>query len=659
MAFFNHIIEADISANTYPEPILVKQGDSGRAIIIYPTSGGEPWAIPDGATAVVHYLNPMHQSATYEAEITENEGHQCILFRISAEALLEAGRASMDATVTVNGVTVSTLNFRLDIEPAPMSDTPIPTPGGTTDYNKLSNRPRINGVVLEGDTSIAELGGVTPADLKKAIAEESKSTDSKLAEIREQTGIKIRPRISFVDDDGGAEIFSVLYPWMQQKNVPYTFAISVGDVGGSSKFATWQQLQQMAQSNLVDFSCHAVNDDVMSDFTAEEMAAKYDRWRGDMAAHGLPSDASTVMYNHGSYVQDTIDAVVSRYFKFGFTVTKGINTSPFDNFHMKRVGLFPTDGSFTLAQAKAYVDQLAESGDGWLVFFTHCYYESFDLDGLTELVEYIRSKGILIDGVETVAALYAEKDEPEEPGEWGELEATETVYNTVIGKASGSAPGLKTSSSSAANCVSSYNVTPGSKLKITGTAYAQDSGSFGKYSFLRADGSLIRCDWWSEPKSGVNARFAVEETAPAGAATLLVSGNSGQLMPKAEVWSSGGGVATKKDLEELESRFSESILEIKQMIPAAGGGGLSADAANLLIEILGAAVYTQNVSGKINRLKDMLTSGAPDNPDQPGEPDEPDEPVTPEDEITVEDGVMTITAVYSDISVNDGVMTIQ
>ena len=105
-----------------------------------------------------------------------------------------------------------------------------------------------------------------------------------------------------------------------------------------------------------------------------------------------------------------------------------------------------------------------------------------------------------------------------------------------------------------------------------------------------------------------------------------------------------------------ESRFSESILEIREMIPATGGGGLSAAAANLLLEILGAAVYTQNVSGKINRLKDMLISGTPDSPDQPGEPDEP---VPPEDEITVEYGVMTITAVYSDITVNDGVMTIQ
>lgn len=582
----------DITEARLPPLVTVKQGDSGRTLEVVVQDGGKDFVAPLGTTATLRIMDTQGRSASVPGAVVAFGGKTTVTVGLTSEALAYAGKYAADIKLSSPDGSESTLNFWLEVQIAPASDTPIPTPGGgitAEQARKIADEqidaakadgswkgdkgdpgaPGLPGEKGEkgekGDKGDPGEGGVTPADLEKAIAEESKSTDSKLAEIREQTGIKIRPRISFVDDDGGAEIFSVLYPWMQQKNVPYTFAISVGDVGGSSKFATWQQLQQMAQSSLVDFSCHAVNDDVMSDFTAEEMAAKYDQWRSDMAAHGLPSDASTVMYNHGSYVQSTIDAVVSKYFRFGFTVTKGINTDPFDNFHMKRVGLFPTDGSFTLAQAKDYVDQLAESGDGWLIFFTHCYYESFDLDGLTELVEYIRSKGILIDGVETVADLYEAKDEPDEPGEWKELEATETVYNTVIGKASGSAPGLKTSSSSSANCVSSYAVTPGSKLKITGTAYSQESGSYGKYSFLRADGSLIRCDWWSEPKSGVNARFAVEDTAPDGAATLLVSGNSGQIMPNAEVWSSGGtGEVTKEDLEDLESRLSESILETKQ-----------------------------------------------------------------------------------------------
>lgn len=33
-----------------------------------------------------------------------------------------------------------------------------PTPGGTTDYNDLENKPSINGVTLEGDLSLEDLG---------------------------------------------------------------------------------------------------------------------------------------------------------------------------------------------------------------------------------------------------------------------------------------------------------------------------------------------------------------------------------------------------------------------------------------------------------------------------------------------------------------------
>ena len=39
---------------------------------------------------------------------------------------------------------------------------PSPTPGGTTDYNALENKPSINGTVLEGDKTTSELKVNTP-----------------------------------------------------------------------------------------------------------------------------------------------------------------------------------------------------------------------------------------------------------------------------------------------------------------------------------------------------------------------------------------------------------------------------------------------------------------------------------------------------------------
>ena len=160
MAYYQ-TIEADISAHTYPDPVLVKQRDSGRVIIIYPTSDGEPWPIPEGATVSVRILNPVFQSTEIDAEITEHEGRQAIAVKLSALALAEAGRCAADATISVNGEVVSTLTFSLDIEPAPLSDIPIPTPGGGVTREELDVALRQNSAV---DQAFASASAQAVAD---------------------------------------------------------------------------------------------------------------------------------------------------------------------------------------------------------------------------------------------------------------------------------------------------------------------------------------------------------------------------------------------------------------------------------------------------------------------------------------------------------------
>lgn len=87
--------------------------------------------------------------------------------------------------------------------------------------------------------------------------------------------------------------------------------------------------------------------------------------------------------------------------------------------------------------------------------------------------------------------------------------------------------------------------------------------------------------------------------------------------------------------------------------PASGGGsgGISTTAINLLIDILKVGMFTTNVSGKIESLKEALLAG------NSGGGDEPDEP-TVTDDITVTDGIMTIISVDSEITVSNGIMTI-
>lgn len=106
-----------------------------------------------------------------------------------------------------------------------------------------------------------------------------------------------------------------------------------------------------------------------------------------------------------------------------------------------------------------------------------------------------------------------------------------------------------------------------------------------------------------------------------------------------------------------EADKAEIVEVVLEQMPDSGGStdqssGMSATAANLLIEILQNAVFTSNMTGKIASLKEALGSGSGDSGN-----DTPDEP-TVTDEITVSDGVMTIVTVGSEITVSDGVMTI-
>lgn len=413
----------------------------------------------------------------------------------------------------------------------------------------------------EGGSGISQsqLDATVQRVVSAAINAESERVNREIATLKEQARVQILPRVCFVDDDGAVEAKTVLFPWLQAQNVPYTFAIATGDTAsGDPRFASWDDLRAMQADSRVSWSCHAVGDDVMTDYTAEEMGARYAQWRRDMAAHGLRSDATTVMYNHGSYVQDTIDRAVSKYFRYGFTVVKGINTAPLDAFHMKRVGLFPTDGSYTIAQAKTLVDQLVALQTGVVIFFTHAYYETFNLSGLTELVNYIRAKGVEIAPLEETLRLY-EAAVSCECGDWVEA-AGDPEYSKSLAQATSATSGQKVNNSSAQNCVMTVPVAGGKRIKASGTAYSNN----GMVSWLDSEGRVIGCIWQAPDKSGDNARFSLELPVPYGAERVMVSGNSSRQLPRVEVLSTGSGGVSRQEFEDYKSQQFESIADAKE-----------------------------------------------------------------------------------------------
>ena len=99
------------------------------------------------------------------------------------------------------------------------------------------------------------------------------------------------------------------------------------------------------------------------------------------------------------------------------------------------------------------------------------------------------------------------------------------------------------------------------------------------------------------------------------------------------LYQEGGRVYVQRVLVDDEG----SVDLETEALSGSSAAGLNAAAAALLMEILQSAIYSENISGKIESLKQALASGG----DTPVIPDEPEEPAVPEVTLT------GISAAYS------------
>lgn len=209
-----------------------------------------------------------------------------------------------------------------------------------------------------------------------------------------------RLMVSFMDDDCRAEVVSKLENLIDQKGVPYTLACAPGDMidpNKAGRFITPDDLKRMVSKG-VTVSCHAYKQYNMDEFdTLDAFREDLEKCRNQFREWGIPVE--TMSYPQGRTVDAYMPAVREHY-RAGFTVKDGINQIPYASYYMNRVGLFENDaaddGTASLANAKAWVNRLADRESGWLVFMTHAWYAGFKPELLGELIDYIRSKGIEI-----------------------------------------------------------------------------------------------------------------------------------------------------------------------------------------------------------------------------------------------------------------------
>lgn len=210
--------------------------------------------------------------------------------------------------------------------------------------------------------------------------------------------------VSFIDDDCREEVFTKLFPVIQQKGIPYTLACPPGSIDtvneeeGYRYLKSAEELLPMYNAG-VSISCHHYNQKNMDTFATEtDYHADLQACKEAFSKLGI-ADVDTICYPQGVVVDDYL-RTIKEFNKMGFTVNRGINQIPYESYHMKRCEVFPSHGLWGLEDAMAYVNQLETEG-GWLIFMTHAWYDTFDPVGLGDLIDYITGKGIPIVDIHT------------------------------------------------------------------------------------------------------------------------------------------------------------------------------------------------------------------------------------------------------------------
>lgn len=255
----------------------------------------------------------------------------------------------------------------------------------------------VNKVVVNGETLLDLTGDtITSSDLAKGVIAHDASGNQIIGSAVpgylkiKPTILKAPTAISFIDDDCRKEAYTVLWPIIKAQNIPYGLACATGQIGNTN-FMTYDQLLSMANYGC-DILCHHYKEGSMTAFnSAADYEKDIQKCLTDFADLGI-SNVKGVVYPNG-YTVDDYMPVVRKYFDMGFTIERGINELPLESCYIKRCEVFTKSGIYTLADAKKLVDDVSTNG-GWLVFMTHVWYETFNADELTALINYIKEKGI-------------------------------------------------------------------------------------------------------------------------------------------------------------------------------------------------------------------------------------------------------------------------
>lgn len=217
---------------------------------------------------------------------------------------------------------------------------------------------------------------------------------------------KQRAIVTFIDDDGHADVYTRLYPIFHNKGQKFGSAIITGVVGSANRI-TLAQLTECVESGTLETLSHTVDvsTNLLDGYTDSEIEYQLRESKAWLDEHDFNSDA--FVYPQGTSDKNVRD-MVRKYYMAGYATTATWNGADgyIDNYGIARIHLltFTTsnpaisgiDNVDSIEYYKACVDK-AVTDNTWLVFMTHIGQHESSRDSIiSSLIDYITGLGVPI-----------------------------------------------------------------------------------------------------------------------------------------------------------------------------------------------------------------------------------------------------------------------
>lgn len=210
--------------------------------------------------------------------------------------------------------------------------------------------------------------------------------------------INKKPIISFVDDDGHNDAYTKIKPILDETGIKMTFACVSDYIANNSAYMDLEKLWEL-QDLGHEIVCHSKDhsNDIFGD---ENTANERIIYKNLYDAQSYMKENSLfgydiLVYPYGGYNGDValkMKKCARKLFKYAFSTNNGyIDGSPIDSMLINRQMVTFSDQ--TLIDIKYWIDVTKEK-KCWLIFSSHAFMDSFNPNGLKEIIEYIKNSEI-------------------------------------------------------------------------------------------------------------------------------------------------------------------------------------------------------------------------------------------------------------------------